>query len=76
MAGAAHPPLPTPGCRRREAALGPVRELGAAVASVRADRIRPIALRDFSDALQAIRPSLNKEQLKAFEDFTRSFGTV
>lgn len=53
-----------------------MRELGAAVASVRADRIRPIALRDFSDALQAIRPSLNKEQLKAFEDFTRSFGTV
>jgi len=60
----------------REAALGPVRELGAAIASVRADRIRGIRLADFSDALQVIRPSLGRDQLKAFEEFTREFGAV
>jgi SpoVK/Ycf46/Vps4 family AAA+-type ATPase len=36
----------------REAALGPVRELGAAIASASLDSIRPLKLSDFSDALQ------------------------
>jgi spastin len=36
----------------REAALGPVRELGAAIANVSIDSIRPVRLSDFSDALQ------------------------
>ena len=36
----------------REAALGPVRELGAAIASASLDSIRPVRLADFSDALQ------------------------
>lgn len=36
----------------REAALGPVRELGAAIASASLDSIRPVRLSDFSDALQ------------------------
>lgn len=60
----------------REAALGPVRELGPAIASVRADRIRPVRLPDFSAALAVIRPSLSREQLRAFEEFTRDYGTV
>lgn len=60
----------------REAALGPVRELGAAIASVAADRIRPLRLADFGGALGVIRPSLSREQLRAFEDFTRDYGTV
>jgi spastin len=60
----------------REAALGPVRELGAAIASVPVDRIRPVCLQDFADALQVIRPSLSKEQLKAFEAFTREYGAM
>lgn len=36
----------------REAALGPVRELGAAIANVSVDSIRPVRLSDFADALQ------------------------
>ncbi|KAI8472443.1 MAG: AAA-domain-containing protein [Monoraphidium minutum] len=60
----------------REAALGPVRELGPAIRSVAAERIRPIRLADFSDALQVIRPSIGKEQLRPFEEFTRDFGTA
>jgi spastin len=60
----------------REAALGPVRELGAAIKSVRADRIRPMRLQDFREALAVIRPSLSREHLRAFEEFTRDYGTV
>jgi spastin len=60
----------------REAALGPVRELGAAIASVPVDKIRPVCLQDFAEALQVIRPSLSKEQLKAFEAFTREYGAM
>lgn len=60
----------------KEAALGPVRELGAAIASVKLDRIRPVNLNDFAEALQIIRPSLNKEQLQAFDAFTREYGTM
>lgn len=60
----------------REAALGPVRELGPAIANVKLDKIRPVHLLDFAEALQVIRPSLNKEQLKAFEAFTREFGAM
>ncbi|KAF8058342.1 spast [Scenedesmus sp. PABB004] len=59
----------------REAALGPVRELGpSALARVSLDRIRPVGLPDFADALGVIRPSLSREQLQAFESFTREFG--
>jgi spastin len=60
----------------REAALGPVRELGAAIASVPVDKIRPLCLQDFAEALQVIRPSLSREQLKTFEAFTRKYGAM
>eukprot|EP00878_Enallax_costatus_P033921 GHUV01037505.1.p1 GENE.GHUV01037505.1~~GHUV01037505.1.p1 ORF type:complete len:459 (+),score=132.43 GHUV01037505.1:367-1743(+) len=60
----------------REAALGPVRELGPAIANVKLDKIRPVKLLDFAEALQVIRPSLNQEQLKSFEAFTREFGAM
>jgi len=56
--------------------MGPVRALGAAIATVPADRIRPVALPDFAAALQVIKPSVNKEQLAAFEAFTKQFGCV
>jgi spastin len=36
----------------KEAALGPVRELGAAIANIRVESIRPIQLKDFENALQ------------------------
>lgn len=36
----------------REAALGPVRDLGPAIADVSLDRIRPVRLGDFANALQ------------------------
>jgi len=52
------------------------RELGAAVSTVSADQVRPIQARDFEVALQAIRPSVGPEQLSAFEEWTRLYGSA
>ena len=57
----------------REAALGPIRELGARVADVRPDEIRPIMLRDFLDALRQVRASVVSEA--KYEECTAEFGT-
>jgi SpoVK/Ycf46/Vps4 family AAA+-type ATPase len=59
----------------REAAMGPIRDLGPAVASVALDKIRAINLHDFVQALQVIKPSVNLAQLESFQAFTRDYGT-
>ena len=51
------------------------RELGPAISTVPADRIRPIELRDFTEAARRARPSVNRQQLGVFEQWTREFGT-
>lgn len=56
--------------------MGPVRELGAAIATVKVDAIRPLQLRDFVAAMQVIKPSVDKSQLAAFDQFTKSFGCM
>ena len=43
--------------------------------TVSADKVRPINVDDFGEALQSIRPSVNREQLAAYEAWTRNFGT-
>ena len=54
-----------------------LRELGAhRLATVRAEHVRPISVADFRQALRAIRPSSNQEQLRVYEDFTREFGVA
>jgi spastin len=60
----------------REAAMVPVRELGPAIAGVAAEQIRPISLADFSAAITAIRPSVDAASLRAYEEFTRQYGTA
>ena len=57
----------------REAALGPIRELGARVANVRAEEIRPINAGDFELALTQIRASVGDQQ--KYEEWTEAFGT-
>ena len=47
----------------QEAAMGPVRELGARIATASADEIRPINLGDFETALKAVRPSVDPSSL-------------
>ena len=52
------------------------RELGPAVATVSAERIRTIQASDFQAALLAIKPSVNQSQLALFEQWTEAFGTA
>ncbi len=51
------------------------RELGQAVTTVSADQVRHMELRDFGEALQSIRPSVNQEQLHRFDQWTQEYGT-
>ncbi|GBG84651.1 hypothetical protein CBR_g39027 [Chara braunii] len=60
----------------REAAMQPIRELGSSVSTVQADEVRPLALADFKVALKAIKPSVSRAQLAAFEQFSLEFGAA
>ncbi|KAI8999496.1 P-loop containing nucleoside triphosphate hydrolase protein [Gaertneriomyces semiglobifer] len=59
----------------REASLGPIRELGDKLVSTSLERIRPIRLRDFSNAMTVIRPSVSPESIKQFESWNKAYGT-
>ena len=52
------------------------RDLGPAVSSVPAESIRPMDAGDFEVALRSIRPSVSREQLAAFADWTTQYGTL
>jgi spastin len=60
----------------RDAALGPIRELGARLKDVKLDQIRPVGLADFSAALVNIRPSTSTESLQLFDEWAKEHGTV
>lgn len=57
-----------------EAAMGPIRGI-ADLLSVPIDSVRPITLKDFSEALRIIRPSVSREHLDAYERWSQDFGT-
>ena len=59
----------------REAALGPIRELGDRIAEIPVDKVRPIIARDFALALQQVKPSVSKAQIKHFLDWNAEFGS-
>ena len=44
--------------------MGPIRDLGARVSSVRLSAIRPIQMADFVAAINVIKPSCNKDMLQ------------
>ncbi|KAL4419900.1 hypothetical protein ABPG75_006998 [Micractinium tetrahymenae] len=58
----------------KEAAMLPIRELGPAIRDTPADRVRPIRLHDFEAAIRAIKPSVSRDQLRRFEEWTREYG--
>lgn len=58
-----------------EAAMGPLREHSGTLATVKASRLRPVAAKDFSAALSAIRPSVTAAQVRQLEDWSRGFIT-
>jgi SpoVK/Ycf46/Vps4 family AAA+-type ATPase len=58
-----------------EAAMGPIRELGPqALLHVKAEDVRPILERDFSSAIENIRPSVSPDSLKKYAEWAEQFG--
>ncbi|OJJ73207.1 hypothetical protein ASPBRDRAFT_40851 [Aspergillus brasiliensis CBS 101740] len=58
----------------KDAAMGPLRNLGEALLHTPMDQIRPIRFQDFEASLSSIRPSVSKEGLQEYEEWARQFG--
>jgi len=58
----------------KDAAMGPLRNLGEALLHTPMDQIRPIRFADFEASLYAIRPSVSQEGLKQYEEWAKNFG--
>eukprot|EP00271_Cylindrocystis_brebissonii_P010214 TRINITY_DN26339_c0_g1_i1.p1 TRINITY_DN26339_c0_g1~~TRINITY_DN26339_c0_g1_i1.p1 ORF type:complete len:650 (-),score=83.22 TRINITY_DN26339_c0_g1_i1:1318-3267(-) len=60
----------------QEAAMLPIRELGARIRNIRANQVRKLNLEDLEKSLSVIRASVSTTQLKEFDDWSRQFGSV
>ncbi|KAJ6017381.1 ATPase AAA-type core [Penicillium sp. IBT 35674x] len=58
----------------KDAAMGPLRNLGEALLHTPMDQIRPIKFQDFESSLYSIRPSVSPDGLRKYEDWAREFG--
>mmetsp|Transcript_3247 Transcript_3247/g.11760 ORF Transcript_3247/g.11760 Transcript_3247/m.11760 type:complete len:497 (-) Transcript_3247:72-1562(-) len=59
----------------REAAMVPVRELGAALATATAADVRPLSKADLLNAMRVIRPSVASTALREYEEWNKTFGS-
>lgn len=58
----------------KDAAMGPLRNLGEALLDTPMDQIPPIQFQDFEASLYTIRPSVGKEGLKRYEAWAEEYG--
>ncbi|PGH26576.1 hypothetical protein AJ80_01705 [Polytolypa hystricis UAMH7299] len=58
----------------KDAAMGPLRNLGEALLHTPMDQIRPIRFPDFEASLSSIRPSVSRDGLKEYESWAKEFG--
>lgn len=58
----------------KDAAMGPLRNLGEALLDTPMDQIRPIQFEDFEASLYTIRPSVGSEGLKRYEEWAHEYG--
>ncbi|XP_010559116.1 PREDICTED: spastin isoform X2 [Tarenaya hassleriana] len=58
-----------------EAAMMPIRELGADILTVQANQVRPLRYEDFRKAMTVIRPSLSKSKWEELEVWNSEFGS-
>ncbi|KAJ5125371.1 hypothetical protein N7526_007548 [Penicillium atrosanguineum] len=58
----------------KDAAMGPLRNLGEALLHTPMDQIRPIFFEDFEASLYSIRPSVSHDGLRKYEDWAKEFG--
>ncbi len=61
----------------QEAALGPIREIPPArLKTVKAEEVRPIQEKDFSEACRVIRPSVSPDSLQHFQQWSAQYGVM
>ncbi|QKX63400.1 uncharacterized protein TRUGW13939_10570 [Talaromyces rugulosus] len=58
----------------KDAAMGPLRNLGEALLHTPMDQIRAIRFEDFEASLFTIRPSVGQDGLKKYEDWAKEYG--
>ncbi|KAJ5679709.1 hypothetical protein N7462_007953 [Penicillium macrosclerotiorum] len=58
----------------KDAAMGPLRNLGEALLHTPMDQIRAIKFEDFEASLYSIRPSVSPDGLRKYEEWAREFG--
>ncbi|EDQ88491.1 uncharacterized protein MONBRDRAFT_37439 [Monosiga brevicollis MX1] len=58
----------------RDAAMGPIRELGARLADVAASDVRPVLFKDFVSSMKQVRPSVPRDTIQALEAFARDYA--
>jgi fidgetin-like protein 1 len=58
-----------------EASLGPVRDLGSAIGTIDASKVRPISLTDFRNAAKSVRASVADADLVGYKEWTATFGS-
>ncbi|ANZ75504.1 BA75_03064T0 [Komagataella pastoris] len=59
----------------KDAAMGPLRQLGDKLLMTNKNEIRPVSLEDFKSSLNYIRPSVSKEGLLQFEEWAKLYGS-
>lgn len=59
----------------KDAAMGPLRELGDKLLFTPKNDIRPVSLVDFENSLKYIKPSVSVDGLKEYDDWARQFGS-
>lgn len=58
----------------KDAAMGPLRNLGEALLHTPKEQIRPIRSQDFEASLSSIRPSVSRDGLRVYEEWAEKFG--
>ncbi|KAK1440949.1 hypothetical protein QVD17_06784 [Tagetes erecta] len=62
----------------KDASMGPLREAmrDTKISELKKEDMRPVALKDFEDALQEVRPSVSVNELGTYEDWNKQFGSL
>lgn len=55
--------------------MGPVRELGSSICSIRASDVPPMEAQHFTDARQCMRPSVGAEEITQYVAWNEEFGS-
>ncbi|KAF3899614.1 Vacuolar sorting protein 4b [Trichophyton interdigitale] len=58
----------------KDAAMGPLRNLGEDLLHIPMEKISPISFKDFEASLLSIRPSVNQDGLDRYDEWAKNFG--